>query len=90
MNVLNVNMSLDPVLGGGTVERTIQISREMSRCGVKVVILTTDIGLSEEQKKSIDGVEMIALPCLVKRFYFPQFSYKFIKELVSKVLVLAR
>ena len=87
MNVLNVNMSLDSVLGGGTVERTIQISREMSRCGIKVVILTTNIGLPEEQKKSIDGVEIIALPCLVKRFYFPQFSYKFIKSWFQKVML---
>ncbi|MFH1094160.1 MAG: glycosyltransferase, partial [Candidatus Omnitrophota bacterium] len=84
MKILNVNMSLDPVLGGGTVERTIQISRELSRSGVKAVILTTDIGLPEEYIKGVDGVEIIALPCLVKRFYFPKFSYKFIKELVAK------
>lgn len=84
MNVLNVNMSLDPVLGGGTVERTIQMSREMSRNGVKIIILTTDIGLSEEYTKNTDGIEIITLPCLVKRFYFPMFSYKFIKELVAK------
>ncbi len=84
MNVLNVNMSLDPILGGGTVERTIQMSREMSRNGVKTVILTTDIGLSEEYTKNADGIEIITLPCLVKRFYFPKFSYKFIKELVAK------
>jgi len=84
MNVLNVNMSLDPVLGGGTVERTIQISRELSRNGMKVVILTTDIGLPEEYTKNTDGIEIVALPCLVKRFYFPKFSYKFIKELVVK------
>jgi glycosyltransferase involved in cell wall biosynthesis len=83
MKVLNVNMSLDPVSGGGTVERTIQISREMSRNGVKVVILTTDIGLPPEYKENIDGVEIIALPCRVKRFYFPSFSYKFIKDLVK-------
>jgi len=84
MNILNVNMSLDPVMGGGTAERTIQLSREMARNGVKVVILTTDIGLPEEYTKKNDGIEIIALPCLVKRFYFPKFSYKSIKELVVK------
>ena len=83
MNVLNVNMSLDPVFGGGTVERTIQMSRELSRNGVKTVILTTDIGLSEEYTKNVNDIEIIALPCLVKRFYFPRFSYKFIKDLVT-------
>ncbi len=84
MNVLNVNMSLDPVLGGGTVERTVQISRELARSGNDVVILSTDIGLSEEYIKSIDGVKIIALPCMVKRFYFPRFSYRAIKEQVAK------
>ena len=82
MKILNVNMSLDPVFGGGTAERTIQISRELSRNGAKVVILTIDIGLPEEYKKNTDGIEIAALPCLVKRFYFPRFSYKFVKDLV--------
>jgi len=84
MNVLNVNMSLDPVSGGGTVERTVQMSREISRNGVKTVILTTNIGLSEKYIKNADGMEIITLPCLVKRFYFPVFSYKFIKKLVTE------
>ena len=83
MKVLTVNMSLDPVLGGGTVERTIQMSRELSRNDIKTVILTTDIGLSEECTKNADGIEIITLPCLVKRFYFPRFSYKFIRDLVA-------
>ena len=84
MNILNVNMSLDPVFGGGTVERTVRISRELSRIGAKVVILTTDINLPKEYAKITGGVKIIALPCLVKRFYFPRFSYSFIKKLVSK------
>lgn len=83
MKILNVNMSLDPILGGGTAERTIRISREMSRNGIKVVVLTTDIGLPSEYKENADGLEIIALPCWVKRFYFPGFSYKFIKDLVK-------
>lgn len=82
MNILNVNMSLDPMSAGGTAERTIQISREFARNGTKVVILTTDIGLPKEDIKNTDGIKIVALPCLVKRFYFPRFSYKFIKELV--------
>ena len=84
MNILNVNMSLDPVFGGGTVERTVRISRELSRIGAKVVILTTDINLPKEYAKITGGVKIIALPCLVKRFYFPRFSYSFIKKLVVK------
>lgn len=82
MKILNVNMSLDPVLGGGTAERTIQISKELARSGAKVVILTIDMGLPEEYKNNTDGIEIVILPCLMKRFYFPKFSYRLIKELV--------
>jgi len=74
---------MDPVFGGGTVERTLQISREMSRIGINVVVLTTDIGLSEENKKAFDGFEVIALPCIIKRLYLPKFSYKHVKKLVA-------
>ncbi len=83
MNVLNVNMSLDPVGGGGTAERTLQISREMSKNGIITRILTTDAGLTKESLESVDGVEIIALPCLSERWYFRRFSYPFIQELVK-------
>ena len=83
MNVLNVNMSLDPVTGGGTAERTLQISREMAKAGIKTVILTTDIGLTPEYKRSIKEIELITLPCLCKRFYIHGFSYHFIQNLVE-------
>ena len=77
-------MSLDPVSGGGTVERTIQMSRELSRSGARVVILTTDAGLPGGRAKNFDGVEVITLPCLMKRYYFPKVRYGFVKKLVSE------
>lgn len=84
MKVLNVNMSTDPVRGGGTAERNIQISREMSKNGISARILTTDIGLTREGLENITGVEITALPCLVERWYFPRFSYSFVRELVGE------
>jgi glycosyltransferase involved in cell wall biosynthesis len=84
MRVLNVNMSLDPVTGGGTAERTFQLSREMTRVGVKTVILTTDVGLTEKDKKDTEKMEVVTLPCLYKRFYFPKYSLRAIKDLISE------
>lgn len=84
MRVLNVNMSLDPVTGGGTAERTFQLSREMTRVGVKTVILTTDVGLTEKDKKDTEKMEVVTLPCLCKRFYFPKYSLRAIKDLISE------
>ena len=83
MRVLNVNMSLDPVTGGGTAERTFQISRSLSQAGIECTVLTTDLGLTAERIKVLDGVNVIALPCLLKRFYISRFSYSEIKKIVE-------
>lgn len=86
MNILNVNMSLDPVTGGGTAERTLQISRSLVHAGHQCTILTIDTGLSPEYirhcKKWCLGV--VALPSLWKRFYLPKPSQHLIKRLVEK------
>ncbi|MEI8173764.1 MAG: glycosyltransferase [Deltaproteobacteria bacterium] len=86
MNILNVNMSLDPITGGGTAERTLQISRALAKMGHRCTILTIDTGLSPEYirhcKKWSLGV--VALPSLWKRFYLPKPSQHLIKRLVEK------
>jgi len=83
MKVLNVNMFLDPVTGGGMVERTFQISRSLVRTGIECTILTTDLGLTQERIQNLEGVNIIALPCLNERFYVPRFSFREIKRLVN-------
>lgn len=83
MRILNVNMSLDRIGGGGTAERTFQMSQSLVRAGVECSILTTDIGLTSERRKELQGVQFMALPCLLKRFYIPKFSYKAIKQFVE-------
>lgn len=83
MKVLNVNFSLDPVSGGGTVERTFQMSRLLSINGIKCIVLTTDLGLTPEHIKAMEGAKIIALPCIFKRFYIPKFSYRAIKDIVA-------
>lgn len=83
MRVLNVNVVLDPVFGGGTAERTYQMSKALARAGIDCVILTSDVGLSDERVASLEGVKVIALHCLVKRFFIMRFSWTELKELVA-------
>lgn len=73
LKILNVNMSVDPVLGGGTAERTMQLCREFVELGHSCSLLTMDLGLSEEHKRTIGskGIKAVYLPCISKRFYLP-------------------
>jgi glycosyltransferase involved in cell wall biosynthesis len=88
VKVLNVIMSLDRVTGGGTAERTFQMSRSLARAGEDCTILTTNIGVTPELKRSLDGVNIVALPCLSRRFYLPKFKYREIEDLVRNADVI--
>lgn len=85
MKVLNVSATLDPVTGGGTAERTFQMSRSLAKVGVECTILTTDLGLAPKRIAELSGVNVIALPTLIKRFYIPKFSYRMIKGIVKEI-----
>lgn len=83
MKILNVNMTLDPVTGGGSAERTFQMSKFLTKSGVQCTILTTDLGLDEKRIKALPGVEIISLRCISRRFYVPKFSYGHIRRVVA-------
>ena len=85
MRVLNVNMSLDPIGGGGTAERTLQMTRSLVKAGVECFLISTDIGLTAERMKEVEDVHIVALPCLVERFYIPRFLLNKITQLVKHV-----
>lgn len=84
MNILNVNMSIDPVLGGGTAERTMQLAKAFVRGGHSSTIFTLDLGLDEKFQKDLknEGVDILLLPCVSKRFYIPWLSFG---KIASKV-----
>ncbi len=84
MKVLNVVASLDAVHGGGTAERTYQMSRCLAMNGIETSILTLDLGLTPDRLRGLGEVEVTALPCLLKRFYVPLFSPAKIRELVRQ------
>lgn len=83
MKVLNVNHLIDPITGGGTAERTFQMSRFLVEAGVDCSILTTNIGLTPERARGLDGIEVLACTCLSRRFFIPKFSYREIRRLVK-------
>jgi glycosyltransferase involved in cell wall biosynthesis len=85
MNILNVNMTLDPIVGGGSAERTLQISRALNRAGHQCTVLTTDTGLSPAYLKQCSewGLNVVVLPSLWRRFYLPKPSQNLINKLIA-------
>jgi glycosyltransferase involved in cell wall biosynthesis len=72
MHVLNVNSALDLEVGSGTAERTFQISRHLAMRGVRCSVLTLDIGLTTDRLKGLEGVEVVGVPCIWRRFLVPR------------------
>lgn len=83
MHVLNVNSSLDFKTGGGTAERTFQMSHFLAISGIQCSVLTIDTGLDTARINALNPAKVIALPLLIRRFYIPIFHWKHIKSLVE-------
>lgn len=85
MRVLNVNVLLDPVLGGGTAERTFQMSNALVSSGVECSILTTDVGLTKHRIDALKSVNVVALHSVFKRYFIVLFSISKLKKLIENV-----
>lgn len=85
MRVLNVNVLLDPILGGGTAERTFQMSNALAKSGIECAILTTDVGLTESRINALEGVSVIALHSIFKRYFIVSFSIRKLIKLIESV-----
>jgi glycosyltransferase involved in cell wall biosynthesis len=83
MNVLNVCANFDPVTGGGEAERTFQMCKSLLSAGERCRVLTVDGEMSEQRKKALGKDGVIALPCLLKRFYVPRVSLPDIQRFVD-------
>ena len=85
MKILNINAILDPINGGGTAERTIQMSRYLSyEKENEVSILTLNLGLTTNVIKSLQGINLVTIPCINKRFYLPLVFVSRIAESIRK------
>ena len=85
MHVLNVNSIIDLKSGGGTAERTSQMSRSLAQAGVQCTILTLDIAVGPERRTLLKPARVITLPCLWRRFLVPYAGWKVLRDLVEKV-----
>ena len=74
---------LDPIAGGGMTERTFQMSRALAGAGAEYTILTLDLGLNSSRINELTGTKIIALPCLIERFFIPRVSLKRIYSIVK-------
>src|SRR5688572_11052130 len=83
MRVLNVNHTLDPVHGGGTAERTFQMSRFLASRGVECTLLTSAAGISPARTAALVNVNVVAVPLLWHRFSVPRISRRLLNGLVG-------
>jgi glycosyltransferase involved in cell wall biosynthesis len=85
MRVLNVNSSIDLKSGGGTAERTHQMSRSLALEGIKCTVLTLDIGLDAARIESMRPAAVVTLACFWRRFFVPRGGWLTISQLVKDV-----
>lgn len=76
---------MDPVTGGGTAERTFQMSRYLVKSGNKCSILTTDCGMTERRRAELKDVKLIAMRCLIKRIFLPLVPVNKIRNAIDEV-----
>ena len=84
MRVLNVNSYLDFKTGGGTAERTFQMSRYLAISGAKCTVLTIDTGLDEARILAVKPASVVAFPLMLRRFYVPRIRWRILRDLVEK------
>jgi glycosyltransferase involved in cell wall biosynthesis len=80
---LNVNAFLDPESGGGTAERTFQLSRALADEGVDTTVLCLDTGVTAERRAGLRGARVIAIPCVQKRYLVPQLRWNVVRKAVQ-------
>lgn len=83
MHVLNVNHTLDPVTGGGTAERTAQMSRFLTRSGIRCTVLTTTAGMADARGERAADFSVVTVPLLWQRFFVPRISRRALSRLVA-------
>jgi glycosyltransferase involved in cell wall biosynthesis len=83
VRVLNVSSSLDLASGGGTAERTFQMSRFLARRGLACTVLTLGAGLDAERIAALAPATVVPLASLWARFFVPRVSWGAIRRQVD-------
>ncbi|MDF1656646.1 MAG: glycosyltransferase [Verrucomicrobiales bacterium] len=69
MKILHVNHLLDPEMGGGTAERTLQLNRFLRREGADCAMLTLDLGELDFSVEVLEGASIHKLKCVNERYF---------------------
>jgi glycosyltransferase involved in cell wall biosynthesis len=88
VKILNVNNTLDPVNGGGTAMRTLQVSRFLSSLDAECTILSLDTGVTRDLHERAGKVRIVTLPCRIERYFVPSMSWNTVKDLVCSADVI--
>ena len=84
MKILHVNHLLDPEMGGGTAERTLQLNRFLRRAGADCAMLTLDVGNLDFSDEVLEGASIHKLQCINRR-YFIYLSWPFrIRRIIAE------
>lgn len=84
MKILNVNHLIDLESGGGTAERTVQLSRSLVAEGAEVEILTLDIGVTASRRATLAGIRITSVPCVNRRYFVPRFPWPEVEATVAQ------
>ncbi|MEN6318166.1 MAG: glycosyltransferase [Syntrophaceae bacterium] len=77
-----MNNTLDPLNGGGTAERTLQVSRFLAELGADCTVLALDTGVTDDVRKRAGRARIVTLPCRVERYFVPSMSWNTLSNLV--------
>lgn len=84
MKLLSVNMTLDPVSGGGSAARTLQSTRALADIGVECAIVTSDEGIDPYVARQLSGIALVTLPVTFGRFRLPYARYAGVRAAVQR------
>ena len=85
LRVLNVNNAIDLKSGGGTAERTFQMSRQLARVGVVCHVLTIQSDdLDQERLDALAPATVTVLPRLLERYHVPTAVWARVRTLVEQ------
>ncbi|HLP97532.1 MAG TPA: glycosyltransferase [Sideroxyarcus sp.] len=84
LRILNVNDMLDLETGGGTAERTFQMSRSLARQGVECEVLTIDTAALDVRRiAAASPARVTVLPALWPRFKLPRGGWSIVRRAVA-------
>ena len=72
MKALVVNMTLDPVVGGGTAQKAVQLAGALVRSGLECSVLTVGEYPREDLLECLRKVSVVALRCVNRRYWLPR------------------